>query len=101
MAAVRVVANYRVKPGRYNDLYEGLKEFKKITQRLGATQIVTRQAFGPETNHVFMVVQFTDHNAYAKAAMDSELQNTLQALRNTSDQPFEQVTVSFNEDVDI
>jgi hypothetical protein len=41
MAAVHGVVTFRVKPGRYADLFEVLKVVKKIGERLGVTVIVS------------------------------------------------------------
>jgi hypothetical protein len=54
MAAVCVVVNFRVKPGKYAELFEGLKAIKKTIEGLGATVIVNRQAFGPEAGIVLV-----------------------------------------------
>jgi len=52
MAEVHAVAIFRVKPGRYADLFEALRPVKKTFERLGANVSVVRQAFGAETGSV-------------------------------------------------
>ena len=42
MATVRVVVNFRVKPGKEPDLLEGLRAVKKHHDRLGAGMFVVR-----------------------------------------------------------
>ena len=101
MQAIRLVANYRVKPGRYTDLFEGMKAFKKVAGRLGASLVVNRQVAGPETGSVFVVAQFENWAAYAKTASDPELQGLIDAMRNNRDSAYETVTVSLNEEVGI
>ncbi|MBV8773758.1 MAG: hypothetical protein JO166_15735, partial [Deltaproteobacteria bacterium] len=55
MAEVHAVVIFRVKPGRYNDLFEALKPGKKALERSGATVTVVRQEIGPETGSVVVV----------------------------------------------
>ena len=47
MVEVHAVAIFRVKPGRYNDLFEALRPVKKALERSGARVTVVRQEVGP------------------------------------------------------
>ena len=99
MATVRGVVNFNVKPGRYNDLYEGLKGVKKIVERLGSTFTVNRVVVGAEPTHVIAVVQYADYAAYAKAASDSELRGLIDSMRNNPNPPWESLTVMLVEEL--
>ena len=99
MATVRAVVNFRVKPGRYADLYEGLKAVKKIVGRLGANLVVNRQTVGPEVGNIIAVVQYENWAAYAKAASDSELQGLIETMRNNPNPAWEALTVGLVEEV--
>lgn len=99
MAAVRGVINFRVKPGRYNDLFEGLRGVKKIVARLGANMILNRVAVGSEVGHIIAVVQYENFAAYAKAASDPELQGLIDSMRNSSNPPWESLTTALVEEV--
>ena len=35
MATVRGVVNFRVKPGRYDDLFKGIKAVKTVIEKIG------------------------------------------------------------------
>ena len=94
MATVRVVVNFRVKPGRYADLFEG-----KNVQRLGATLVVNRQDFGPEAGNIIVVVAYADYAAFAKASSDPELSGLIDTMRNNSNPAWEGLTVALNEEV--
>jgi hypothetical protein len=97
--AVRGVVNFHVKPGRYNDLFEGLRGVKKIVGRLGANMVVNRVAIGAEVGHIIMVVQYEDFAHYAKAASDPELQGLIDSMRNNSNPPYESLTTTLVEEV--
>jgi hypothetical protein len=99
MATVRGVVNFRVKPGRYADLFEGIKMVKKVIEKLGANVVVNRQAVGPETGHIFVVVVYESWAAYAKASADPELQGLIDTMRNNANPAWEEITVSLNEEV--
>jgi len=99
MATVRLIVNFRVKPGREAELLEGQKAFKKVTARLGASLVVNRQVAGPDTGNIFVVVVFADWAAYAKTASDPELQGLLDALRNNRDPAYDGYTSALNEEV--
>lgn len=101
MAAVRGVVNFRVKPGRYNDLFEGLRGVKKIVGRLGANMIINRVAVGAEVGHIIMVVQYENFAAYAKAAADPELQGLIDSMRNNANPPWESLTTALVEEVSL
>src|SRR5229473_742597 len=99
MATVRGVVNFSVKPGRYVDLFEGLRAVKKIVGRLGANLIVNRQTVGPEVSNIIAVVQYENWDAYAKAAADSELQGLIETMRNNANPAWDALTVALVEEV--
>ena len=102
MAAVRVVVNYKVKPGREKDLFEGLRTVKGIVTKLGATAVtVSRQNFGAEAGNIFMVAQLPDWATFAKVSSDQEFQHLLEQLRSNPNPPIESAIVSLNEEVSI
>jgi hypothetical protein len=102
MAAVRVVVNYKVKPGREKDLFEGLRTVKGIVTTLGATAVtVSRQAFGAEAGNIFLVAQFPNWATFAKVSSDQEFQHLLEQLRANPNPPIEAVVTSLNEEVSI
>ena len=93
------MVNFRLKPGRYTDLFEGLKAVKKIVEGLGATVIVMRQAIGPEAGNVIAVVVYKDYAGYAKVASDPALSGLIDTMRNNLDPAWQGLTVSLNEEV--
>ncbi len=99
MAAVRVVVNFRVKPGKYADLFEGLKAVKKTVERLGATVVVTRQAFGPEAGNIVLVAQHASWDAFSKVTADPEFARLLETMRNNPNPAWESVTPVLYEEV--
>jgi hypothetical protein len=99
MATVRLVVNFRVKPGRYTDLLEGLKAVKKNLERLGSKFYVNRVAVGNDVGHLIAVGQHADFAAYAKAASDAELIKLVEAMRNNPNPPWESLTTSLVEEV--
>jgi hypothetical protein len=99
MATVRGVVNFNVKPGRYDELFEGLKGFKEIIEGLGSTLTVNRVVIGAEPTHIIAVVQYADYAAYAKAASHSELRALIDSMRNNSDPPWESLTIMLVEEV--
>jgi len=99
MAAVRVVVNFRMKPGKEADLFEGLRTIKKHHDRLGAGFSVVRQAFGPDAGNIVAVGQYSSWDAFAKLESDPEFTQLLQAMRSNANPPWEAVTASVNEEV--
>jgi hypothetical protein len=99
MATVRLVVNFRVKPGRYADLFEGLRAVKKNVERLGSKFYVNRVAVGNDVGNLVAVGQHADFAAYAKAASDAELAKLIETMRNNPDPPWESVTTSLVEEV--
>jgi len=99
MAIVRGVVNFRVKPGRYSDLFEGLKTVKKVLERLGAQVSVNRVAVGGDLGNIVGVAQYADWAAYAKATSDTELQQLIDGMRNNPNPPWESLTSAIVEDV--
>jgi len=99
MATVRLVVNFRVKPGRYVELLEGLKVVKKSFERLGSKFYVNRVAVGNDVGHLIAVGQHADFAAYAKAASDAELVQLVETMRNNPNPPWESLTTSLVEEV--
>ena len=75
MATIRVVVNFRVKPGKEGDLFEGLRAVKKHHERLGAGFFVVRQAFGPEAGNIVAVGQYSNWDAFASCTRTPRLHN--------------------------
>src|SRR6266436_9295607 len=98
MAAVTSVVNFRVKPGRYADLFEGIKPVKRSLERLGATILVNRQFVGPETGNVVAVARYPDWAAFAKAASDSELAGLIESMRNNPNPAWETIATAVYEE---
>ncbi len=99
MAAVRVVVNFRVKPGRYADLFEGLRAVKRHIERMGSIFVVNRQAFGPEAGNIVVVVQHADWATHARVASDTEFVQLLESMRNNPDPAWESITPVIYEEV--
>jgi hypothetical protein len=99
MAAVRLVVNFAVKPGRYNDLFEGLRALKKVIERLGASFVVNRIRVGAEPTHIIAVGVWSDLAAWAKGATDSELTGLLDSMRGNANPSWESFTVTLLEEV--
>jgi len=99
MATVRLVVNFRVKPGRYADLLEGLKVVKKNIERLGSKFYVNRVAVGNDVGNIIAVGQHDDFAAYAKAASDAELAKLIDAMRSNPNPPWESVTTALVEEL--
>lgn len=99
MATVRGVVNFHVKPGRYNDLFEGLRNVKRLVERLGSQLVVNRVAVGGEVGHIIAVVQYADFAAYARAASDPELAGLIDTMRNNPNPPWESLTTALVEEV--
>jgi len=99
MATIRGVVNFRVKPGRYADLFEGLKGAKQLLERLGAKPIVNRVVVGGETGNVIAVAEYADWAAYAKAVSDPEVQKLIDTMRNNPNPPYESITTAIVEEV--
>ena len=101
MATVRGVVNFRVKPGRYTDLFKGIKAVKTVIEKIGATVIVNRQITGPEMGNVFVVIAYPDYATYAQAASHPELTALIEELRNNRDPAWEGLSSTLNEEVEI
>jgi len=101
MAAVRVVVIFRMKPGKEADLFEGLRTIKKHHDRLNAGFSVVRQAYGPEAGNIVAVGQYSGWDAFAKLHSDSEFAKLLQGMRSNANPPWEAVTASVNEEVEL
>ncbi|HLW72198.1 MAG TPA: hypothetical protein VKS22_16430 [Candidatus Binataceae bacterium] len=99
MATVRGVVNFRVKPGRYADLYEGLKAVKKLIEGLGAAFVVSRQVIGSESGNVIVVAVYKDYAGYAKVASDAAFSELINTMINNPNPAWEGYTVSLNEEV--
>ena len=99
MATVRAVVNFRVKPGREADLFEGLKMAKRVIERLGGSIVVNRQTVGPETGHIIAVGVYDSWAAYAKVAADPEWRGLIDTMRNSANPAWEEITTSLNEEI--
>lgn len=99
MAEVHAVAIFRVKPGRYSDLFEALRPAKKALERSGATVTVVRQEIGPETGSVVVVSRYPDWNAWVKARADQEFTRARDAMRSSPNPPFDSITTALFEEV--
>ena len=101
MAEVHAVAIFRVKPGRYNDLFEALRPLKKVFERSGATVTVVRQEIGPEPGSVAVVSRYPDWNAWVNARGDQEFIRAREAMRNNPNPAFDSITIALLEEVAI
>jgi hypothetical protein len=99
MAAVRVVVNFRVKPGKEADLLEGIRAVKKHLDRLGESLTVVRQVSGPEPGNIVAVGQCSGWDHFAKVQSDTEFAKLLQGLRSDTNPAWESMTVAVNEEV--
>lgn len=99
MAAVRVVVNMRVKPGKEAELFEALRGVKKHLERLGATFLVVRQAFGPEAGNIVAVSQHSGWDAFARVQSDPEFAQLLQGVRSNTNPPWDAFTAAVSEEV--
>jgi hypothetical protein len=99
MATVRVVVNFRVKPGKEPDLLEGLRAVKKHQDRSGAGMFVVRQAFGPEAGNVAAVGQYSGWEAFAKVHSDPEFAQLLAKMRSDANPAWEALAAAVNEEV--
>jgi hypothetical protein len=78
MASVRIVVNFRVKPGTEADLLEGIRAIKKHLDRLGESLTVVRQVSGPEPGNIVAVGQCSGWDHFAKVQSDPDLTKLLQ-----------------------
>jgi hypothetical protein len=101
MATVRVVVNFRMKPGKEAELLEGLKSVKQHHQRLGAGFFVVRHAYGPEAGNVVAVGQYSGWDGFAKLHSDPEFTKLLEGMRSNANPPWETVTAAVNEEIAI
>jgi|SRR5215471_1087655 len=99
MAEVHAIAIFRVKPGRYADLFEALRPGKKALERAGANVTVVRQEIGAETGSVVVVSRYPDWNAWMKARADQEFTRVREATRNNPNPPFDSLTTAVFEEV--
>jgi hypothetical protein len=99
MAAIRLVVNFRVKPGRYADLFEAAKPFKKMVERFGGNFVVGRVTTGNETGNIVAVHTYASWTAFDKANSDPDTQKLLEATYNNPNPPYESFTVTVVEEV--
>jgi hypothetical protein len=99
VATVTGVVNFRVKPGRYTDLLDGIKTAQRIVERLGAMVAVRRQFVGAETGNIVVVAQYPDWATYAKAASDPELAGVIDSMRNNPNPAWESIATAIYEEV--
>ena len=99
MAAIRLVVNFRVKPGRYTDLFEAARPFKKMVERFGGNFLVGRITTGNETGNIVAVHTYPSWTAFDKANLDLETQKLLEATYNNPNPPYESFTVTVVEEI--
>jgi hypothetical protein len=99
MAAVRVVVNFRLKPGKEADLLQAAGAVKKHVERLGGTLLVVRQVAGPESENIVAIHQYSGWDHFAKAASDREFAQLFEGIRRDTNPPWESLTVSMSEEV--
>jgi hypothetical protein len=98
MATARIVMDLKVKPGRQNELLEGLKGLKKVAERLGGQLRANRVRFGDPV-HLFAVAEWPDIPAWTKAQTDAELVALADAMRNNPNPPWESLSLMLLEDI--
>jgi len=98
MPAARLVVDFWVKPGRFNDVIEAAKMLKKIGDRLGAHVRASRVRVGDPT-HIYVVAEWADIAAWAKGQSDPELVALVEGIRNNANPPYETITVTMLEDI--
>lgn len=98
MAAVRLVLDLKVKPGRQNELLEGLKNLKKVAEKLGASVHVFRARVGDPT-HIIGVAEWADLVAWAKGSADPELAGLADGMRNNPNPPWETISIQMVEEI--
>jgi len=99
--AVRAVAVFHVRPGKYGQLFEALNVVKKIVERGGGTFVASRQVFGPQPGSVVAVGRYADWAMFAKVRSDAEFEQFLEKMRNNPDPPADVVTSAVLEEVAI
>jgi len=97
--ALLAVVNFHVRPGRYAELFEGLKTVKKIVERAGGTFNVNRQILGPQTGDVVAVSQYADWAAFVKVRSDPDFTKFLETLRNNPNPPMDVVASAVYEEI--
>jgi hypothetical protein len=98
MATARLVVELGVKPGRQNELIEGLKGLKKVVERLGAHLRANRVRVGDPT-HIFVVAEWADIAAWAKGQSDPELVAIADGMRNNANPPWESFSITMLEEI--
>lgn len=101
MAAIRLVVNFRVKTGRYTDLFEAAKPFKKMVERFGGNFVAGRVTTGSETGNIIAVHTYPNWTAWDKVNSDPEAQKLLEATYNNPNPPYESFTVTIVEEVEL
>ena len=99
MAAIRIGVNFRVKPGRYGDLLEAGKAFKKVVERCGGDYLVGRVTTGADTGNIIVVHTYPSWTAFEKAGSDPEFQRLLQTIQSDANPPYESFVSNFIEEV--
>jgi len=101
MAAIRLVVNFRVKPGRYTDLFEAARAFKKMVERFGGNYLVGRVTTGPDTGNILVVQVWPNWTTFDKARSDPETEKLLEATYNNPNPPYESFTTTVVEAVEL
>jgi hypothetical protein len=90
--AVRAVAVFHVRPGKYGQLFEALNVVKKSVVRGGGTFVASRQVFGPQPGSVVAVGRYADWAMFAKVRSDAEFEKVSREYAQHPDPPAGVVT---------
>jgi hypothetical protein len=99
MAAIRLGINFRVKPGRYGELLESAKPFKKVVEKCGGEYLVGRITTGADTGNIIVVHAYPTWAAYDKANSDPEMQRLAQTIYSNANPPYESFIANMIEEV--
>jgi hypothetical protein len=97
--AVFNVAGFHVRPGKYAELFDGLKSLKELAERKGATVRVLRQIAGPQLGDVALVLEHADWGEWAKGRSDPEVQQALERRRSDPNPPADLTAAAMWEEV--
>ncbi len=98
MALGYLVVDFKVKPGREAELLEGVKNLKRVGQRLGA-QVRTSRARVGDPARIVVVAEWPSITAWGTGQADPELRALADGMRNNANPPWEKVEVAMLEEV--
>ncbi len=98
MALGYAVAHFKVKPGREAELLEGVKNLKRVVQRLGAQVRASRARVGDPTR-IVMVVEWPSIAAWGTGQADPELRTLTDGMRNNANPPWETIEIAMFEEI--